>query len=164
MRFYINQQAFSWVSKFHILNEQMEEVFQIEGEFMSFRNKLRLMDMSGREILYTEKEIFTFLPRYTIYKMDGTPLANINQKFTFFRSSFEVIEGGDYLQVEGDFFGHDFVVYKNGHQIASITKEYFTFGDKYVIDIGDEDKDLLYLFIVIVIDQAAEASRRRRST
>lgn len=164
MKFYINQRAFSWTSQFSIMNEQLEEVFRIEGEFMSFRNKLHLLDQSGREILYTEKEIFTMLPRYTIYQLDGTPLAHINQKWSFFKPIFEVQEGGDTLQVEGDFFGHSFIIYKNGHQIASIEKEYWTIGDKYMIDIGDENKDLLYLFIVIVVDQAAEAARRRRST
>ena len=163
MRFYINQQPFSWTSKFSIMNEQMEEIFRVEGEFMSFRNRLRLLDPRGREILYTEKEIFTFLPKYTIYQPNGAALATINQKFAFFKPIFDVYEGGDHLQVEGDFFGHDFRVFKNGNLIATFTKEYFTIGDKYMIDIGDEDKDLLYLFIVIVIDQAAEAARRRNS-
>jgi uncharacterized protein YxjI len=163
MRFYINQQAFSFTSKFSVMNEQMEEVFRIEGEFMSFKNRLHLLDIRGNEILYTEKEIFTFLPRYTIFQPGGQALASINQKFAFFKPVFEVREGGDVLQVEGDFWGHNFTIYKNGHKIASITKEYFTIGDKYMIDIGDEDKDLLYLFIVIVVDQAAEAARRRNS-
>lgn len=163
MRFYINQKAFSWTSQFSIMNDQMEEVFTVEGEFMSFTNKLRLKDIRGREILYTEKEIFTFLPRYTIYESSGRALATINQKFAFFRHVFEVHEGGNLLQVEGDFFGHDFRISKNGSSIASFTKEYFTIGDKYVIDIGDEDNDLLYLFIVLVVDQAAEAARRRNS-
>jgi len=163
MRFYINQKAFSWTSQFSIMNEQMEEVFKVEGEFMSFKNKLHLKDCTGTEILYTEKEIFTFMPRYTIYETNGRPLATINQKFAFFKPVFQVQEGGNLLQVEGDFFGHDFRISKNGHQIASFTKEYFTIGDKYVIDIGDEDNDLLYLFIVLVVDQAAEAARRRNS-
>jgi uncharacterized protein YxjI len=163
MRFYINQQAFSFTSKFSVMNEQMEEVFRIEGEFMSFKNRLHLLDMRGNEILYTEKEIFTFLPRYTIYQPGGVAIASINQKFAFFKPVFQVFEGNDILHVEGDFWGHNFTILKNGQNIASITKEYFTIGDKYVIDIGDEDKDLLYLFIVIVVDQAAEAARRRNS-
>ena len=162
MKFYINQKAFSFKSEFTILNHHMEEVFKVEGEFFSFRNRLRLKDIRGNEILYTEKEIFTFLPRYTIYQTNGTALATINQKFAFFKPVFEVREGGNVLNVEGDFWGHDFKVYKNGNLIASITKEYFTIGDKYMIDIGDEEKDLLYLFIVLVIDQAAEQARRRR--
>jgi len=163
MRFYINQKAFSWTSQFSIMNDQMEEVFKVEGEFMSFTNKLRLKDIRGNEILYTEKEIFTFLPRYTIYETGGRALATIHQKFAFFKPVFEVQEGGNHLQVEGDFFGHDFRVSKNGSLIATFTKEYFTIGDKYMIDIGDEDNDLLYLFIVLVVDQAAEAARRRNS-
>ena len=89
MRFYINQAAFSWTSQFSIMNEQMEEVFKVEGEFMSFSNRLHLKDMRGTEILYTEKEIFTFLPRYTIYDMNGSAHATINQKFAFFKPVFE---------------------------------------------------------------------------
>lgn len=163
MRFYINQKAFSWTSQFSIMNEQMEEIFKVEGEFMSFKNRLHLKDSQGTEILYTEKEIFTFLPRYTIYETNGRALASIHQKFAFFKPVFEVHEGGNVLQVEGDFFGHDFRIHKNGSLIATFSKEYFTFGDKYVIDIGDEDNDLLYLFIVLVVDQAAEAAQRRNS-
>jgi uncharacterized protein YxjI len=145
------------------MNEQMEEIFRIEGEFMSLKNRLHLQDPSGKEILYTEKEIFTMLPRYTIYQTNGKPLATIKQKFSLFKPAFIVHEDGNLLHVEGDFWGHSFTVNKNGHRIASITKEFFTIGDKYMIDVGDEEKDLLYLLIVIVIDQAAESARRRHS-
>jgi uncharacterized protein YxjI len=160
MRYYIKQKVFSLKDRFTIYNFDQEELFKVEGEMFSFKNKLNLMKLDGEIILYAEKKIFSFLPEYSIYTTSGEVQAVIKQKFSL-KPKYEVYEGGNNITVDGNFFGHSFQVYKNGQLAAAITHKLFTFGDSYEIDILDVDSDLLYMFIVIVIDQVAQAAANR---
>jgi uncharacterized protein YxjI len=158
MKYYIKEKVFTLTRKFTVYNAYQEEVFFIEGELFNFKNKINMYGPEEDLILYTERKLFSFLPEYTIYLPNGESVASIKRKFSF-RPTYEVFEGNNDISVDGNYFGHSFTVYKNGQIAASIVKQLFTFGDAYEIDVVDTDNDLLYLFIVIVIDQVAQAAQ-----
>ena len=65
---------------------------------------------------------------------------------------------GEY-EVEGDIFGWNFKVLKEGQIIATIQEEIFHIRDTYVISVNDEDA-LNVLMVVLAID----ASKCTRDT
>ena len=105
--------------------------------------------------------LFSFFPKYTIVNPTGEIQAIVKRVFSF-KPKFEVTIGNETLEVQGSFFAHSFTIIKNGSMVASITKKIMSFGDSYEIDINDTNNELLYLFIVIIIDQTMHENKRRR--
>ena len=58
------------------------------------------------------------------------------------------------ITVEGDFFDHTYDIFREGTPIASIYKEWFTWGDSYVVDIRSTTATdpLIILATAITID------------
>lgn len=162
MQYFIKQKVFTMTEKFDITNEQQEILYQVEGKMFSIRNKLDLLTPNGESLFHAEKKLLTIFPEYNIYTPNGEQIVKIKQKFGF-RPKFQIFEGNNDITVQGNFIGHSFEVNKNGSIVATITKKYFSFGDSYVIDVLDEHNLELYLFIVIIIDQVAEAAQRSRN-
>ncbi|MCK5388484.1 MAG: LURP-one-related family protein [Candidatus Izimaplasma sp.] len=153
MKYYVKQKVFSLRDKFTIKDYSQNDVFQVQGKFMSLTNKLELLNMNGSQVLNSKKQLFKLFPVYRIYSNHNEELAVIKKKFSF-KPKFEVILGGhDEYQVVGTLFAHTFSILKDGVTVAEIIKKVFSFGDSYEIDILDESKKELFLFIVIIIDQ-----------
>ncbi|MBQ8331525.1 MAG: LURP-one-related family protein [Clostridia bacterium] len=157
MRFYIQQHVFTWRDRFSIYDETERERYFVEGEVFSFGKKLHLLDLAGQELAYVHQEAFSFLPRYRISR-DGADVAEVVRRFSFFRQEYEVAGLG--WHVSGDFFAHEFEIRDlSGHLIAGVSKDWFSFGDAYAIDVDDYADEILALAIVIVIDAVISDDR-----
>jgi len=164
MRYYIKQKVFSLKAKFDVTDEHENVQYRVEGQMFSLKNRLTLQTIEEQTLFYAEKKIFTFLPEYFIYNSEGIQVARVKRRFTFFKVQFDVFEGNNEIAVDGDFTGHNFSIMKNGSMAASILKKWFTFGDSYEIDVMDDQFTTLYLFLVIIVDQVAEAARRNANS
>ena len=160
MKYYIKQKVFSLRDKFLIKDYAQNDLYQVEGKFMSLTNKLQLMNMDGSQVLNSKKVLFRFLPLYHIYSNHDEELATIKRKFAF-KPKFEVTVGNKEFEVVGSFFAHSFTIKSGMQEVASISKKVFSFGDSYEIDIFDEVQKELFLFIVIIIDQVIHEQRKR---
>ena len=149
MKLYIKQKVFSFGDRFGVKNEYGEDVFFVEGDVFTFGKQLHVYDPSGSEVAYVEQKLFSFLPRYFLYK-DGTLRAEIVKEFSFFRPHYTV-EGLGW-EIEGDFFDHDYVVTNDSRPIVTITKEWLTWGDTYVLDFEDGVDVVMALTVVLAID------------
>jgi len=152
MRFIIKQKFFSFGDSFIINDEMGNPYFQVKGKVFSFGDKLRIYDMQGNEIVYIEQKLFKLLPEYTIY-YKGMPAAKVKKEFTFFRPKFNIESFIGSYTIEGDFWGMDFNVLKNGRIVAQVSKRWFSFRDTYGVDISDDEDYAFILALVIVIDQ-----------
>ncbi len=155
MKLLIHEHVFSWSDRFSIQNEAGEDRYYVEGELFSWGKKLHVCDLSGREVAYIEQKIFSFMPRYEVYA-GGTLIGEVVREFTFFRPRYRV-EGADW-DVEGEFWAHDYTVSRGGVPVASICKEWGTWGDCYVLNIRDPADELQALALVLAIDCAVEAA------
>jgi uncharacterized protein YxjI len=54
--------------------------------------------------------------------------------------------------VEGEVFTHDYTILRDGHPVASISKEWFTWGDSYMVNNYSGEDEQMLLAILIVID------------
>lgn len=152
MRYYIQQKIFSFSDEFTIKNAQGDDIFKVKGKLMSFGNKLRIYSMDGRELVYIEQKLFRFLPEYHIY-IDNTYGAMVKKEFTFMKPKLYIESKFGNFNVEGNFFQHNFDVFKNGSTVASIDKKIMSWSDSYEVGIADTENQVFMLALVIVIDQ-----------
>lgn len=152
MRYLIREKVFSFSDRFNIMDESGNARFEVEGQFFSMGNKLRIYDLNGRELIYIEQKIWRFLPEYNIYRSDNL-IARVKKELTLFKPRF-IIESqyGD-LTIEGDIFAHSFNILKNGKPVAWISKKWISFSDTYSIEISDGEDDAFFLSLSIVLDQ-----------
>ncbi|MGL4343875.1 MAG: LURP-one-related/scramblase family protein [Cellulosilyticaceae bacterium] len=149
MRLYIKQRVFSFNDSFVVKDEKGNDKYFVEGEMFSFGHKLHVMDTSGREVAFIKQKVMTFMPRFEI-TVRGQHIGDLVKQLTFFKSNY-MIEGSN-LSLEGDYFDHDYTLTESGREIMHIYKEWFTWGDSYVLDIARPEDELISLAIVLAID------------
>lgn len=153
MKLCIRQKVFSWVDRFTVFDENGADQYYVEGELFSWGKKLHVTDVNGREAAFIQQKVSSFMPRFFVY-IDGRECAEIVKRFTFFYEKYE-IEGLDWT-IEGDFWLHEYRITQNGREIVSLSKEWFTWGDCYALDIADPKNETLALAVVLAIDAAHE--------
>lgn len=158
MKYYVKQKVFSLKDKFTIKDFDQNDVFQVKGKFMSISNKLELLNMDGSQVLNASKKLFKLFTTFLIFNPHGEEVAIVKRVFSL-KPKFIVQLDNEIMNVDGSLFGHSFGIIKDGMQIASIQKKVFSFGDSYEIDIEDETKKEILLFIVIIIDQVMHENR-----
>lgn len=158
MKLYLKQQIFSWGDQFWVYDANETALFYVEGEVFSWGKKLHLYDQRQIEVAYIEQKLFSFLPKYCVYQ-NGVPFAEVVKEFTFFQHRYTV-NGPDWW-VEGDFWDHDYQVTCGTQVVASVSKQWFTWGDTYEIDIADNVNPVAALAVVLVIDACIEAEQNR---
>jgi len=152
MRYILRQKIFSLSDKFYIKDERDNPKYYVEGKIFSLGDKLKLFDLEGTELIYIEQKLLRLLPEYNIYKY-GKLLARVKKELTLFRPKFNIESDYGNFTIEGDFFGHDFSILKNGKPVAFVSKKWLSLSDTYYVDIvADEDHPFI-LSLAIVLDQ-----------
>ncbi len=84
-------------------------------------------------------------------------IAQVVKEFTFFKHEYSV--NGLGWQVHGDFWNHEYEITKGGNTIATVSKEWMTWGDAYEIQFGSGVDEIAALAVVLVVDACIEAQR-----
>jgi len=157
MRLCIKQKVFSWTDKFTVKDEQGQDKYYVEGEFLSWGKKLHVYDMNGSEVAFIKQKVWSFLPRYFVF-INDTQIAEIIKELSFLRPRYS-IEGLGW-EIEGSFWAHDYRITQNDLPIVAINKEWFTWGDCYTLDIADPNDEIIAMSVVLTIDcvMAAQAA------
>ncbi len=157
MQLYIKQKVFSIGDRFSVYDADGYEKYHVEGEIFTFGKRFHIYDLSGNELFYIEEKIFTFLPKFYIFR-EGQQVAEIIKEFTFFNNEYTV--NGPGWSVTGNFLDHDYDIKdRNGMIIASVAKEWLSWGDTYSINISDAVDEAFALAVVIVIDACLEKQK-----
>ncbi len=151
MKLYIKQRVFSWTDSFIIKDEAGNDKYYGRCEFLSLGHKLHVEDCYGQEVIYIEQKLLTFMPKFNIF-IRGREVGQLVKELTFFKQVYTVPNAG--IEVRGDFFAHDYNVLQYGSSIMTLNKEWFTWGDSYVLDIPDPADELMGLAIMLAIDCA----------
>lgn len=153
MKLLIQQKVFSFRDRFSVYDENGDDRYLVQGELFSWGKKLHVTDRDGKELASVEQQLFTFRPRYAVYA-GGALLCEVVKELSLFRPRYTV-EGIDW-EVEGDFWSHEYTVSSRGRPVVSIWKEWFTWGDCYVLDICNPADEIGALALVLAIDCAME--------
>ncbi len=154
MNLYMKQRVFSWNDRFTVYDANGQDRFYVEGELFSWGKKLHLYDLLGNERIFISQKLMTFLPKYQIF-MDDREIAEVVKEFTFFKHEYTV--NGLGWKVRGDFFDHEYVIDDGRRVVASVSKQWFTWGDTYEINIPYDTDELSALSVALVIDACIDA-------
>ena len=155
MRLLFKQRFFSWFDSYDIYDENGNSVYTVKGQ-LAWGHCLKIFDTYGNEIGLVKEKIFTFLPKFEMYR-NGSYIGCISKEFTFFKPKFNIDYNG--WSVMGNWFEWDYrIVDGSGRMIASVSKQILRLTDTYVIDIADSSDSLCALMLVLAID-AEKCSR-----
>lgn len=155
MRYIVRQKLLAWGDDFTIQDADGNDVFFVDGRAFSIGNKLSFQDMRRNELVFIQQKLLNLAPTYEILR-DGVSLATIKKElFTFFKSRFEVdVPGPNDYRVEGDLLDYEYTFSRpESGVVATISKKWFSFSDRYGIEIVDGEDDVLILAAAVVVDQ-----------
>lgn len=160
-KLYIKQKVFSFKERFSVYNSLGEPVYNVVGELFTFGKKLHVTDLYNNELVFISQKVFSFLPRYFIHK-NGIQIAEVVRCFTILKREF-VVDGLNWF-VSGKFHQHEYKITSPAFPVASVTKQWFTWGDTYEITIFDNVDVLAVLAVVLIIDAADHDAQAASST
>lgn len=149
MNLYVKQKVFSWGDHFTVYDEAGNERYIVQGEVFTWGKKLHLLDLAGVECAFIRQKLWSFLPRYDINR-NGEDVAEVVREFTFFHPEYTVKGFG--WHVEGDFFAHEYEITDGTRTVATVSKQWMTWGDAYEIRIAPDVDEIDALAVVLVID------------
>ena len=153
--YYIKQKVLSFLYHFTIKDAAGVDCYVVDGEW-SLRKSLFLKDLNGSELAHI-KGRFSFRNTFEIFQ-DGVLNAIVRQELALFKTKLSV-EGPNW-EITGNWMSSQFeITDMDGGVHASISRELWTWGDSYRIDIADGEPEILLLAIVISIDAILEANR-----
>ena len=160
MKLYVNEKLFSFHNRYYIKDEHDVDVYEIASKFISLGDKTTITDMYGNQVAYIEQELFHLAPHYNVY-INGYEF-KIIKKIQLFKNDYELSNG---YRVEGSFMMYDFnVLDEKGEIVGNISREFFTLGDKYQIEIFDESKKDIILAIIVAITNDIDRSQAASSS
>ncbi len=154
MKLYFKQKVFSLKGKGSIMDENGSDKYLFEGKVISLGKKITITDLDGNEVAFIKQKLASFMPRFFV-EVDGEQIAAVVGKFNPLKHNFR-IEGPDW-QVDGNFTGHDYRVTQGETVIATIHKQWLSWGDVFEIDIEDPKNEIIVLGIVMAIDAVLDA-------
>lgn len=152
MLYQLKQKIWSWGDKYTIRDAQGEPVFQVVGKVFSWGDSLSFQDMSGEELARIEQRLFKLLPQYEI-RIQGELFAEIRQEWSWLKKKFTLdVPGPNDYTITGSFWQYEFEFERNGSVIARTSKEFFSWGDTYGIDITEDENHLALLCTTVMVD------------
>lgn len=159
MKLYIKEKLFSLVDKFTVQDESGKEKFFIEGELLTLGSRLHIKNFKGTELALVSEKVLTFLPKFFIL-INGIQVAEITEKLTLITPKYEIKELS--WTVEGDIFGHDYIITRGDVTVAKIHKKWMTWGDCFEIDLAKETDEIAALAVVLAIDCVLDSQARNK--
>ena len=158
-KYVMKQKIWTLGDKFVIKDETKTPVFYVKGKVFSVGDKLSFRDIDGNELAYISQIVFSWTPRYKIYR-DNRLYAELVKRIVLFKDKFIVdIPGPDDYKVTGNFWKYEYTFTRNGRKVAFVSKKFFSWGDTYGIAIVPGEDDILILATAVVIDMVSHGDR-----
>ena len=103
MKLLFKQRMFSWFDSYDIYDEDGNTLYVVKGQ-LSWGHLLKIYDKNGKEVGTVKQKIFSFLPKFEIYKGEQY-LGCISREFTLFTPRYNIDFNG--WKVEGNWFEWD---------------------------------------------------------
>ncbi len=157
---YIQQKVFKIMDHYPIWDEADNVVYQVDQEFQLIGKTIHVSDATGNWLFTVRREILTLLPRFVVEFADGRELF-LQSKLSFMYKVIEVEPTSFGITIEGDFFSKEFEVLKEGNPIGKISRKWLSFGDKFAIEVLDEEHEELFVAVMIALDAIIDAAQSK---
>jgi uncharacterized protein YxjI len=146
---YIKQKVLSLSGKFTVKDQQENDVYYVEGSFMKIPKTFSIMNKTRDEVALIRKKVFSFLPKFFV-EVNGQEVLSIKKEFSFFKARYTIDAAG--IEVHGNWWDMDFQVLQYGEVIGEVSKEWFTWGDSYKVQLFNEQMETIIIALVVAID------------
>jgi uncharacterized protein YxjI len=146
---YIKQKVFSLKEKFTVKDQMENDIYYVEGSFMKIPKTFSIMNSAREELALITKKTFSFLPKFLV-EVNGREVLTIKKELSFFKARYTIDAAG--IEVQGNWWDMDFQILQHGKVIGKVSKEWFTWGDSYKVQIIDEEMEPIIVALVIAID------------
>jgi uncharacterized protein YxjI len=146
---YIKQKVFSLSEKFTVKNQEEQDVYHVEGSFMKIPKTFSIMNSTRDEVALITKKVFSFLPKFFV-EVNGQEVLTIKKELSFFKAHYTIDAAG--IEVHGNWWDMDFDVLHHGETVGKVSKEWFSWGDSYKVQILDEEMEAIIIALVVAID------------
>lgn len=153
MRYLMKEKIMAIGDDYVIHDESGREAFRVDGKVLTVRDALDLEDAAGNKLARIHKKLVALRTTYEIHR-EGAPEITISKAlFSPLHCKFHVESGGDELEARGNLLDHEYVFTRNGHQVAAISKQWFTVRDTYGVDVAEGEDPVLILACAVAIDR-----------
>jgi uncharacterized protein YxjI len=146
---YIKQKVLSLSGKFTVKDEQEMDVYYVEGSFMKVPKTYSIMNPAREEVALITKKMFSFLPKFFV-EVNGQEVLTIKKDFSFLKARYTIDAAG--IEVHGNWWEMNFQVLQHGEVVGQVSKEWFTWGDSYKVQILNEEMESIIIALVVAID------------
>lgn len=160
MILYIKQKVFSFTDSYNVFDENLQPIYKVSSEFLSFLSKIHLYDMYDNELFFIKKKLSFIFAEYDIYKGDLL-FAEIRREFSLFRPRLTVTSAYGNYEIQGDFLSMDFDIIYNGTLLGTISKEWLSFGDSYRLNVANSENAAFFSALVIAIDNCLHNENKK---
>ncbi|MER1955340.1 MAG: LURP-one-related family protein [Desemzia incerta] len=148
MKLYIRAKRFSMRETLIVRDEKDDPIYEIKSEWLSFGRKVHIYDQNNEEAASIEEKKLGFKLQYGIYQLD-TKVAEVKKDEKMMGSDFEINKIN--WRITGDVEDNEFKIKENLRTIAELKKKWFSVGESFVLEVGEEENSVVALAIVIAI-------------
>lgn len=150
MKVIIKNKFFSLGGSSSVKNENGEDVFFVKGRFLSPTHVKWVCDKNKKKLFKVRNKWFNFINE-RVYVYEGkTKVAKV--KHPMFSGKKFVVEGyKDEILINGDFFGTQSTITKNGKSVGTINSEFAVVNDTFALEAEEADMPFM-IALVIAID------------
>jgi uncharacterized protein YxjI len=148
----LKQRVWSWTNSYDIKDDQGRPVLYVKGKYFSWGHNLSVCDAQGNEVAQIHQRLLSLMPVYELYRQ-GKLFAEIVKTFTWFNSKFVLdVPGPNDYEIDGSFWQYEYEFRRSGRVVATVSKQFWSWGDTYGVNIVPGEDDLSILATMIVID------------
>lgn len=156
----MKQKVFSLGEKFTVKDNEGNDSYYVEGSFLKVSKTFSIFNEARNQVALVTKKVFSFLPTFFV-EVNGQEILTIKKEFSFLKARYAIDSAN--IRVQGNWWDMTFEVFQQGEIIGQVSKEWFTWGDSYKIQIIKEEMEEIIVALVVAIDcvkadQAASAS------
>lgn len=156
----MKQKVFSLGEKFTVKDNEGNDSYYVEGSFLKVPKTFSIFNEARNQVALVTKKVFSFLPTFFV-EVNGQEILTIKKEFSFLKARYAIDSAN--IRVQGNWWDMTFEVFQQGEIIGQVSKEWFTWGDSYKIQIIKEEMEEIIVALVVAIDcvkadQAASAS------
>ena len=153
MKLYIRQETFTIGDKFHVRDENGADRYFVRRPPLS--RSFNVYNMRDEHVARISRH---FLRMLFDVEISGSFVVSIQKRLTLFREHYDLLDTD--WELNGDFTAHEYTLSNGSEIIMTISKEWFTWGDCYALDIADPQNELLSLCIVLAVDAVKDAQSK----
>lgn len=152
MSLLVRQAALKSFDRSEVFDDERNVRWYVQRERISLGYNINVYDLENNKIASVLQRLTSFNPRFDI-TVRGEKFATINKVTTVFKPKYE-IEGVTW-RLDGDFYMHNFDVYSQfGGLVMSQRKQWFTWGDTFIITYSKPSDELYCLCVALALDIA----------